>query len=326
MLCRGLIVLFVFIVCSLGQNYDGPASHSRTVMSGRLNAVDWTPHIKEYTGLLNPECVQQYIRIYLTRIVPPRTYLYHHEVIATHTYPQGYYGDGSVDIGWRIVGGRFVDIKEAPYQVLYGKYCGGTLIAPEWVITAAHCKENAEFVYVGSTYRSLAQPYTICAHFIHPMWNQSKLHTHDYDYQLILLEKAVPVTATTRPIAIGNIADVRPDIMIGVSGWGHLSYSKKSRMQDHLRRVFVPVMADELCKEMPDGNYNMITPRMFCAGYLNGTKDSCQGDSGGPAVVNGKLVGIVSYGVGCAGAGHPGVYSLVPVARRWIRSITGLPL
>ncbi|XP_045526379.1 trypsin-like isoform X2 [Pieris brassicae] len=301
MLCRRLIVLLVFIVCSLGQDY-------------------------EYTGLLNIECMQQYYRIYITRTIPPRTYYYHHEVLAADTYSRYYDFDGSVDIGWRIVGGQLVDIKEVPYQVLYGKYCGGTLIAPEWVITAAHCKEKAEFVYVGSTQRSQATPYKICAHYTHPLWNQSKLHTHDYDYQLILLEKAVPVTATTRPIAIGNIGDVRPGVMIGISGWGHLSYSKKSRMQDYLRRVFVPVMADELCKEMPDGNYNMITPRMFCAGYINGTKDSCQGDSGGPAVVNAKLVGIVSYGVGCAGAGHPGVYSLVPVARQWIRSVTGLPL
>ncbi|CAK1546584.1 unnamed protein product [Leptosia nina] len=178
----------------------------------------------------------------------------------------------------------------------------------------------------GNLERSLAKPYTICAHYTHPMWNLSRLHSHDYDYQLVLLDTAVPVTSSSRPIAIGNLQDVKPGIMIGISGWGHVTYSKKSRMQDLLRRTYVPIMADDVCRQMPDGNYDKITPRMFCAGYVNGTKDSCQGDSGGPAVINGKLVGLVSYGVGCAGVRHPGVYSLLPVARRWIRIITGLPL
>lgn len=54
--------------------------------------------------------------------------------------------------------------------------------------------------------------------------------------------------------------------------------------------------------------------------------NSPQGDSGGPVVSNGKLIGSVSFGIGCALRDKPGVYANVPVARPWIRAITGLPL
>ncbi|GJQ74458.1 hypothetical protein Trydic_g21328 [Trypoxylus dichotomus] len=62
---------------------------------------------------------------------------------------------------------------------------------------------------------------------------------------------------------------------------------------------------------------------MLCAGYEEGGKDACQGDSGGPLVVNGVLVGVVSWGLGCADAGRPGVYASVPFFREWIKENSG---
>ncbi|KAF9415568.1 hypothetical protein HW555_006839 [Spodoptera exigua] len=278
--------------------------------------------IVTYVGRLTPDCVASYHRIIVLRRVPPRTYLYFHEALPSQEKlgrdgeePREEEDDGQVDLQWRIVGGKQVSIKAVPYQVLYGLYCGGTLIAPDWVITAAHCTDKETFVLAGSTQRSQATKYMICAHFIHPLWNTTHLHTHDYDYQLILLEQPVPVTPNSRPIAIGNVDDVQEGEMI-----------TQRVMQDIVRRVRVPVIAHEICQSLPLINYKTITPRMFCAGYLNGSKDSCQGDSGGPAVLHGKLVGLVSFGVGCAMKDQPGVYSNIPLVRNWIRQVTNLPL
>ncbi|XP_041984086.1 uncharacterized protein LOC121736769 [Aricia agestis] len=277
-----------------------------------------------YKGILTPECVGNYADLYLTKWSPPRDYLYYHETLLPR--------DGEDDsFRWRIVGGELVSIEDAPYQVLYGKYCGGAIIAPRWVITAAHCKDREEYVYAGSTYRSKTRPYRICAHFLHPYWRRPEnTHSHDYDYQLVMLETAVPVTDQARPIAIGYVEDIQPETKVAISGWGHLEFKsmsnpERSSMQEQLRQVQVPVMPDVVCRTMPD-KYNTITPRMFCAGYVNGTKDSCQGDSGGPVVVNSRLVGLVSFGVGCAAPRHPGVYTNIPLARDWIRAITHLPL
>uniref|UniRef100_D9HQ78 trypsin n=1 Tax=Heliconius melpomene TaxID=34740 RepID=D9HQ78_HELME len=276
-----------------------------------------------YSGLLTPDCVKHYVRIVLTRDSPPRQYQYYHEHLAGLTKLDR--GSEEDEVRWRIVGGKKITIYDAPYQVLFGKYCGGVLIAPEWVLTAAHCNIKEKYVYAGSTFRSDALGYRICAHFLHPFWNRTKLHTHDYDYQLALLEKPVPITSASRPIAIAQPSDIQPGIFVSITGWGYLKY-KANRMQDVLHRIYIPLLSERECRNLPDGQYSQITERMFCAGFTNGTKDSCQGDSGSPVVYQGKLLGLVSYGIGCAEPNHPGVYANVPLARSWITSITGLPL
>lgn len=94
------------------------------------------------------------------------------------------------------------------------------------------------------------------------------------------------------------------------------SYSTPSRLQ----KVDVPLVLHDVCNQ---SYKNAITDRMLCAGYPQGGRDSCQGDSGGPLVakdVTGQnvLIGVVSWGNGCARAGQPGVYAKVNEATTWI--------
>lgn len=91
----------------------------------------------------------------------------------------------------------------------------------------------------------------------------------------------------------------------------------------HLRAAEVPVVNQEACGQAYE-SFGGITDRMICAGHTEGGKDACQGDSGGPLVAEGKLIGIVSWGYGCARPNYPGVYSRVAVVRDWIRENAGV--
>lgn len=96
--------------------------------------------------------------------------------------------------------------------------------------------------------------------------------------------------------AAGQDGDVKPYIVGG-------------EQSDHLMKVGVPITTDEECSTAYGESYK--PEGMVCAGVPEGGKDSCQGDSGGPMVVENKLVGVVSWGEGCARPGKPGVYARV---------------
>jgi len=109
-----------------------------------------------------------------------------------------------------------------------------------------------------------------------------------------------------------------------VSGWGTL-YSGAFSLPETLQWVDVPIITNSDC----DAAYTTydITDSMICAAYPEGGKDACQGDSGGPLVceVDGDAIitGVVSWGIGCADADHPGVYGRVTEVLSWIESNMG---
>ncbi|KAJ1133436.1 hypothetical protein NDU88_011731 [Pleurodeles waltl] len=102
-----------------------------------------------------------------------------------------------------------------------------------------------------------------------------------------------------------------------VSGWGNLLTSSV-QYPDRLQCLEVPVLSEPNCKSSYTGQ---ITQNMFCAGYLEGGKDSCQGDSGGPLICDGALMGVVSWGKGCAQKNYPGVYVKVCNYVDWINNV-----
>lgn len=231
----------------------------------------------------------------------------------------------NASLGQLIVGGENAQQGEFPYIVSLqssSHFCGGSLIADNWVLTAAHCVSNSRMTIVAGLYdqkdKAGSESFKAAKIVKHPSYNSSKL---DYDYALIKLDGRStykPITINTVEIAIPTSAEEKIDSV--VAGWGATKESSY-RLPDILQKVTVPLVATEECNKAYSGG---ITDRMICAGLPAGGKDSCQGDSGGPLVVFDNqlneyvLSGIVSWGEGCARPNKYGVYSKVNAVTDWI--------
>lgn len=232
----------------------------------------------------------------------------------------------------RIVGGTAAKQGDFPYIVSlqangFGHFCGGSLIADKWVLTAAHCVDGGvDSVYVGlydQKSPSSAEKFKVAKIYVHPKNNPS---TMDYDFALLELDQNSsfkPVGLTEKEVAFSA---AKPVTAV-TAGWGTTSAGSPS-MPAVLRKVSVPLVTTAACnvKASYDG---AITNSMLCAGYKNGGKDSCQGDSGGPLVVRKAdgtvlLAGVVSWGEGCAWKNKYGVYGKVSAAIGWIKTTAGI--
>lgn len=225
-----------------------------------------------------------------------------------------------------IVGGSEAVVGEFPFIVSLqnssGHFCGASLIKKNWVLTAAHCVEGSspKKVAIGlHDQKNVAKAEVIKPKKVikHPQYDAD---SSDFDFALIELER----DALTEPVTLNEMeievpSESQEQIMATVAGWGAMkenSYSTPAKLQ----KVSVPLVTHDVCNR----NYkNAITDRMICAGYPRGGKDSCQGDSGGPLVVRTSLgqtllIGVVSWGEGCARANSPGVYAKVNAAYSWI--------
>ncbi|XP_017486432.1 PREDICTED: trypsin alpha-3-like [Rhagoletis zephyria] len=222
----------------------------------------------------------------------------------------------------RIVGGVLATEGEVPHQIALlrngGMWCGGSLIGPRTVLTAAHCVFGSEsrpsiFKVRYSTLDN-TKGFDLAVSKIsrHPNYSSA---TVDYDLAILTLE--APFTPSTTAAVIA-LAEKTPSegTLITVTGWGRLAaggaYPTKLQKADTLK-----VMSRAECASIWVPLGASITEQMFCA--ISKTQSSCNADSGGPATHNGLLLGAVSWGSSsCLHATHPNVYADVASLREWI--------
>uniref|UniRef100_A0A8C5S9C9 Peptidase S1 domain-containing protein n=1 Tax=Laticauda laticaudata TaxID=8630 RepID=A0A8C5S9C9_LATLA len=223
----------------------------------------------------------------------------------------------NVDEDDKIVGGYTCQRNSVPYQVSLNigyHICGGSLIHDQWVLSAAHCFKSILSVKLGAY--NIRNPegdeQIIKAEkiIVHPSYNSWLL---DHDIMLIKLEKPAELSKSVAPITLGYGCPAVGTYCL-VSGWGN-TLTDGVNYPDFLQCLYAPILSDEECKAAYPGQ---ISESMVCIGYLEGGKDSCQGDSGGPVACDGFLQGIVSWGIGCALPGYPGVYTKVCRYVDWI--------
>lgn len=227
------------------------------------------------------------------------------------------------DFQSKIVGGTDATPGEYPFIVSLqnrgSHFCGGALIRKDWVITAHHCVEYGapSTIVVGlhdrrsTTGTESFRPAQVISH---PKANTA---TMTYDVALIRLDGE----SKFEPIAL-NREEINSAVDFVTAGWG--ATRQGGGLAQVLQKVTVPFVSAEVCGA-PGAYPGKLDESMICAGLDSGGKDSCQGDSGGPLLMgsgaNRKLVGVVSWGEGCARPKKYGIYGKVNTAMEWVDSI-----
>uniref|UniRef100_T1IZI7 limulus clotting factor C n=1 Tax=Strigamia maritima TaxID=126957 RepID=T1IZI7_STRMM len=244
----------------------------------------------------------------------------------------------------RIIGGNEVESNEWPWQVsiqlthpywgFVGHWCGGVLIDSNWVITAAHCLVNRLFNF------PLPPVWTVVAgeHHLHTKNGaeqsrqvtrviiHSNFREYHHDIALLKLSESMLLGGESGAVCLPLNNATRNMNLEGVrcvaTGWGQ-------KIQGHgnsltLQKVEMPIVSNKICDKAYSGKYKIpIKSYHLCAGRLNASKGTCVGDSGGPlqcALQEGRwfLVGLTSFGSGCAKPGFPDVFTRLTEYTDWV--------
>ncbi|XP_034102949.1 serine protease snake [Drosophila albomicans] len=253
-----------------------------------------------------------------------------------------------------IIGGTKAEAREFPFMALVGSKernktevswdCGGTLIHPRFVVTAAHClvtnekKEQrldpnfdspkfvvrlGELDYNSTTDDAQPQDFGIVNYVVHPSYDDDEDGAYKHDIAIIELDKNATINEYVAPACLPPSSG-NDNLQLTAAGWG---FTKNTGSKSsHLRKVTLDRFDDDLCISRLDLEIDRRT--QFCAGSINGNGDTCNGDSGGPIFVQHPnynclkiLLGVTSYGRICGKQGLPSVYTKVHLYTEWIETI-----
>jgi secreted trypsin-like serine protease len=211
-----------------------------------------------------------------------------------------------------IVGGTTTTTTAYPFMMQItdasqNQFCGGTLVAANKVVTAAHCMagESTSSIRVvgGRTYLNGTNGTVskVSKIWINPDYTDA---TNGDDVAVLTLSTSMSYTPASY-VASTDTGVYATGATARIIGWGTTSENGSSSNQ--LRTATVPIVSNTSCASSYGSEF--VASDMVCAGYTSGGVDTCQGDSGGPLLIGGVLAGITSWGEGCAEAGYPGVYT-----------------
>ncbi|MGW6461957.1 trypsin-like serine protease [Streptomyces sp. NPDC055078] len=251
--------------------------------------------------------------------------------------------------GARIIGGKPASIASAPWMAqLYfadsqGSYfCGGAVVAPTKIVTAAHCVQGIDWARTGAvvtgtdrtptdTGRTDPQGNPILdfhggqVRGAYRQWNHARYDSATINNDVAVLTLTSPVKARPLPLVRSSDAALyRPGTDGKVYGWGRTSSTNPNSASDRLKVADADAQSDTACRTAYGSYFKAGT--MYCAGKAPTGSDStsettCNGDSGGPLVVGGRLAGIVSWGdIDCSARGKYGVYAKASAFQAGIRA------
>lgn len=240
----------------------------------------------------------------------------------------------------RISGGNKVSFNENKWQVailvaeiknnLRAQFCGGTVVAEQWILTAAHCIDKKK---AANKYDILVGTDTLAVdccrlpaidYIIHPQYDARRkdgVSKHDYDIALIKVDTSKKSIKEYIIDLYDHDSPVGKDMR--ATGWGVTE--RRYSPTVNLLGVMLPVIDNDICN-LKKSYDKTVTENMFCAGDEMGKRDTCKGDSGGPGTVeyNGKmfLIGVTSWGDSCGKLFKYGVYTRVHNFKSWIKEVT----